>query len=46
MLIPITIGYDKNKKIIKDLANLKHLFVYVNEEQMDFLLHSKRNALY
>ena len=37
MLIPVTIGYDGNKKIIDDLVDLVHLFVYISKEQMDVI---------
>ena len=37
MLIPITIGYDCDKKIIDDLVDLVHLLVYISKEQMDVI---------
>ena len=41
MLIPITIGYDGEKKIVDDLVSLVHLLVYISKEQMDVIENSK-----
>lgn len=36
MLIPITIGYDGDKKIVDDLVELNHILVYIKDKQMDY----------
>ena len=36
MLIPITIGYDGNTKVINDLVDLVHILVYLKDKQMDY----------
>ena len=41
MLIPITIGYDGEKKIVDDLVDLVHLLVYISKEQMDVIEKSE-----
>lgn len=41
MIIPITIGYDGNKKIVEDLVDLAHLLVYISKEQMDVIENRK-----
>ena len=38
MLIPITIGYDGDKKVVNDLVDLDHLLVYLSEEQMSSMI--------
>jgi len=35
MLIPITLGYDSDNKITKDLVDLNHLLVCVDSKQLD-----------